>query len=390
MAQEQDEILKAQQIIATSVEIAKSLPGDTDVDQFNIHLGQFVEMTKIDLKVLKSMLLLRLKGQALTFLKQIENTIGTEATSTINSIELLQQAFQKRFIDTGSLNKLKHGLVTFEQTQNVREYLRKIRIATKVRYGPREGELYEKIILNPFEQGLNPKLYRLLIAKNIDNLEPAVQEIERAVEIDSIVLQHQNLSINAVENKTQIKSRDSSPRFFSQKSSPKPIRNHIRTTTPPIQVRFAPNNQLRAQTNNEPLRCYTCNRLGHIARNCFANNNYRPNFRGTTNRLSRGTNYSAYAPRGNRGNTFVTRGNYPTPNQNFERNTYQYRGGYRGRTNQPSNGWNRNTRGSYISRRQPYNNSTSNNNQGNQSRTNESSTPDIWEPQGNDTSLQNS
>ena len=119
MEQEQDEILKVQKIIAISVEIAKSLPEyeeDTDVDQFNIHLGQFVEMTKLELKVLKSMLLLRLKGQALTFLKQIENTIGTEATSTINSIELLQQAFQKRFIDTSSLNKLKHCLVTFEQT----------------------------------------------------------------------------------------------------------------------------------------------------------------------------------------------------------------------------------------------------------------------------------
>jgi len=177
MAQEQDELLKARQIIATSVEIAKSLPeyeGDTDVDQFNIHLGQFVEMTKIDLKVLKNMLLLTLKGQALTFLKQIENTIGTEATSTINSIELLQQAFQKRFIDTSSLNKLKHGLITFKQTQNVREYLHKIRIATEARYGPGEGELYEKIILNAFKQGLDPKLYRLLIAKNIDDFRTSV------------------------------------------------------------------------------------------------------------------------------------------------------------------------------------------------------------------------
>ena len=49
MTQEQDE-LKAKQIIAISVEIAKSLPeyeGDTDVDQFNIHVGQFVEMKKL-------------------------------------------------------------------------------------------------------------------------------------------------------------------------------------------------------------------------------------------------------------------------------------------------------------------------------------------------------
>ena len=106
--------------------------------------------------------------------------------------------------------------------------------------------------------------------------------MERAVEIDSIVLQHQKLSINAVENKTPIKSRDSSPRFFSRESSPRPIRNQIRTTTPPRQVRFAPNNQLRAQTNNEPLRCYTCNRLGHIARNCITDNN---NIETTTNRV---------------------------------------------------------------------------------------------------------
>ena len=97
-----------------------------------------------------------------------------------------------------------------------------------------------------------------------------------------------------------------------------------------------------------------------------------------------------YATTGNRGNTFLTRSNYQTQNPNFQRNTYRYRGGYRGRTNQPSNGWNRNTRGSYISRQQQYNNSNSNYNQENQSRTNESSTPNIWEPQGNDTSLQNS
>ena len=101
-------------MIATSVKIAKLFPkyeGDTDVDQFNIHLAQFVAMPKIVLKVLKNMQLLRLKRQALTFLKQIENTIGTEANSTINSIELLEQAFQKRFIDTSSLNKLKHGVI---------------------------------------------------------------------------------------------------------------------------------------------------------------------------------------------------------------------------------------------------------------------------------------
>ena len=80
----------------------------------------------------------------MTFSKQIENTVGREATATINSIELLQQTFQKRFIDTSSLNKLIHGIVTFKQTQNVREYFHKIRITTEARYGPGEAELYKK------------------------------------------------------------------------------------------------------------------------------------------------------------------------------------------------------------------------------------------------------
>ena len=114
MVQEQDELLKVQQIIATSVEIEKSLPdyeGDTDVDQINIHLGQFVEMTKIDLESVKKHANIK---TGIYVLKQIVNTVGTEATLTINPIELLQQAFQKRFIDTSSLNKLKHGIVTFE------------------------------------------------------------------------------------------------------------------------------------------------------------------------------------------------------------------------------------------------------------------------------------
>ena len=56
MAHEQDELLKAQKIIATSVKITKSSPeyeGDTDVDQFNIHLGHFIEMAKIDLSIEK-------------------------------------------------------------------------------------------------------------------------------------------------------------------------------------------------------------------------------------------------------------------------------------------------------------------------------------------------
>ena len=65
--------------------------------------------------------------------------------------------------------------------------------------------------LNTYKQGLNQKLYRLLIAKTIDNLELSVKEVERALEIDSIILQHQKLSLKAVENKYCFKIK----RFFS-------------------------------------------------------------------------------------------------------------------------------------------------------------------------------
>ena len=96
----------------------------------------------------------------------------------------------------------------------MREFLHKIRVATEARYGPGKGELYEKIILNAIKQGLSPVLNRLLIAKNIANLKLAVQEAERACEIDSITLQHQKLSINAVENKNPIRSRVILSEFF--------------------------------------------------------------------------------------------------------------------------------------------------------------------------------
>ena len=73
MSTEQKEQLQAKTLIATSLEISKSLPkynGKCDNDQFNMQLAQFVEISKTDLKTLIGMLLLVLRGQALTFLKK--------------------------------------------------------------------------------------------------------------------------------------------------------------------------------------------------------------------------------------------------------------------------------------------------------------------------------
>jgi hypothetical protein len=79
------------------------------------------------------MLLLRLREQALTFLKQIENTVGDDDSWPINTIEKLLTAFKDRFIETSSTNKLKHGTVCLDHTQNVRENLHNIRISIKAK-----------------------------------------------------------------------------------------------------------------------------------------------------------------------------------------------------------------------------------------------------------------
>jgi hypothetical protein len=153
---------------------------------------------------------------------------------------------------------------------------------------------------------------------------------KRACEIDSIVLQHQKLSINNVEKKSPQTSRNPSPRFFSREPSPKP--NLPQSQTPLRQrfVRFSENNQSRPPAFDKPIKCYACNRLGHIARNCFSNS-YRSNFRGTNTSLFRRTSNNGYGMRGNRGNTSLTRGRYQNANQNFQCNTSQYRK----RTNYP-------------------------------------------------------
>jgi hypothetical protein len=98
----------------------------------------------------------------------------------------LLTAFKDRFIETSSTNKLKHGTVCFDHTQNVREYLHNIRISVEAKFGKDSGELYEKIILHAFLQGLPPKLYRMVIFKNIQTLDLAVQEVGRMVEIYTI------------------------------------------------------------------------------------------------------------------------------------------------------------------------------------------------------------
>ena len=148
MSEELSELLMAQKLVAKNVEIAKSIPqydGQTDIDEFNIQLAQFEEWTKTELETLVVMLLLRLRGQALTFLKQIENTIGDDDSLPINTLEKLLTEFKVRFIETSSTNKLKHGMVSFDHTRNIREYLHNIRISVEAKFGKGSGDLYEKI-----------------------------------------------------------------------------------------------------------------------------------------------------------------------------------------------------------------------------------------------------
>ena len=141
-------------------------------------------------------------------------------------------AFKDRFIETSSINKLKHGMVCFDHSQNIREYLDNISISVEAKYGSDSGQLYEKVILNTFLQGLPPKLYRVVISKNIQTLDLAVQEVERLIEVDMMVANHSKAKINSLGDSNAnliFKGDQASPNFFSRDNSPVPKKLNART-----------------------------------------------------------------------------------------------------------------------------------------------------------------
>jgi hypothetical protein len=156
MSEELSELLIAQKLVAKNVDLTKSIPqydGPSDVEEFNIQLAQFVEITKTELKTLISMLLLGLRGQALTFLKQIENTLGGDNNLPINSVDKLLTVFRDRFIEINSTNKLKHGTVCFEQTQKLKEYVHSVRVSVEAKFGKGSESYIRKLYYLPSYKG---------------------------------------------------------------------------------------------------------------------------------------------------------------------------------------------------------------------------------------------
>jgi hypothetical protein len=182
-------------------------------------------------------------------------------------------------------------MVCFDHTQNVQEYLNNIRISVEAKYGKGSGELYGKIILNAFLQGLPPKLYRMVISKNIQTLDLAVQEVGRMIEIDLIVANHSKAKINNIsESKTSsspLKVSDQEhPNFFSRDNSPIPQRTRTQETARQKTVRFQPMKP-NIYKSNPIIRCYNCNRVGHIAKECRFKNGMATSFNDETARNTR-------------------------------------------------------------------------------------------------------
>jgi len=89
---------------------------------------------------------LRIKRSDIDIFKTNQSYIGTEAISTVKSIKLLQQVFQKRFIDTSSLNKLKNSVI-FELENSLLNSHNPWKIFMKLDPKPFEPLLQQKIRL---------------------------------------------------------------------------------------------------------------------------------------------------------------------------------------------------------------------------------------------------
>jgi hypothetical protein len=108
----------------------------------------------------------------------------------------------------------------------------------------------------------------MVISKNIQTLDLAVQEVGRLIEVDTMVANHSKTKINSLgESNASLtfKGDQASPNFFSRDNSPVPQRNRTQEPARQKTVRFQPVKQISYENNPTIIRCYIFNRVGHIA-----------------------------------------------------------------------------------------------------------------------------
>ena len=110
-------------------------------------------MSKIDFKSLKKHATSKMKTSSINIFQTNQNTKGAEVASKINSIELLQKAFQKNSLTSVYWINWKME----ELHSNKHNNKHKITISTEAKYGSGEWKLLEKNA-KCIQAGARPKI----------------------------------------------------------------------------------------------------------------------------------------------------------------------------------------------------------------------------------------
>lgn len=218
--------------------------------------------------------------------KQVATAIRAEMNVKTGSVSFNEfiTIFDKYFNAEKDKRSVLTKLLELKQSQDqtAEDYLIALKIKLFENQDDESLEEKQKILIEAFLNGLYDKELAYAIKyKKLTSMDEILQEVKkqskRRIGVDSDFLAVNAIAVNTKENeiimlrqevralKTQLDRLMELLGKSQFKQIPANFRNYNSTPRPPINTRPAKFTPLRSA---QPLRCFTCNQLGHIARFC--------------------------------------------------------------------------------------------------------------------------